>query len=600
MLSSGIKWLRLLNLGFTYLLFLPPFLFAFLLRFILLRLLVMDEKSQNISNPSTPTKQLAADGEEPPTNETQTQAIDALEKVVSSQGLLDDIIDGARLGLYTIVLLSIVMIALLGKSTPDIFPITRPIWDFVGGITHWILTFPQQTQWAVENIPRSPQGFQELIKTLRAQQAIWLKTLPYKTVTIWFIWIKYAWESYLCIRQRNRLHQTSRPHAIRSIVSRQKYLESNAYSLDKSSLTLVTDLYSTAITTLKIVYNYYPIMWAISGTILSDYLQLEGEREITQSCIMLFLMAIEDVITNIPFSAYSTFIIEEKHGFNKQTPSIFITDLIKSFVINTTLSTTVISAFIWLVHNTSDMLYLYAWALLVSVNIIMLSIYTTIIQPLFNKVEPLPEGELRTAIEALASRVGFPLKKLYVIDGSKRSSHSNAYMYGFFKNKQIVLFDTLTEQNTTEETCSVLAHEIGHWKMGHNYQTLINFAVTLLGMLYVFSIFVHEKSLYQAFGLDTMPVVIGFELFMFVYSPLSSLLYFFQNLLSRKNEFQADAYAKKLGYAEKLKSSLIKLQIKNKGNMNPDPLYSAYHYSHPSLVERLRAIDDPNVAPKSE
>ncbi|KAJ1915401.1 zinc metalloprotease [Mycoemilia scoparia] len=538
--------------------------------------------------------------EEPETDEVQTTTIEALERVVSSQGLLDDIIDGVRLGLLTITLLSLVLLALLGSSTPEIFPVIRPVWNFGANLPYYILSFPHRVLYLTTLVPKSIDEAQVLATHYLAYQKESLKTLPYKDLTIWFFWAKYLWESYLCIRQREKLHDIKRPSAIRSIVSRQKFLEANAYSLDKSSVSLVSDFLGVVIFTLKLVYNYYPLLWDISGTIVTDHLHISTGSEFARVCVMLLLETVEETIIGIPIKAYSTFIVEAKHGFNNQTIGLFFSDIAKSVVIETIIGSIITSIIVWIVHNTGEYLYLYIWFALLGITFIMISIYPTLIQPLFNKVEPLPEGELRSAIEALASRTGFPLKKLYQIDGSRRSAHSNAYMYGFFKNKRIVIFDTLIEQTTVEETCAVLGHEIGHWKMGHTISMLISFAIESFAMLYVFSIFVHEEALYNSFGFSTMPAVIGLKLFMFIYSPLSSLLYFVHNIISRRNEFQADAYAKKLGYGKKLESALIKIQIKNKGNMNPDPLYSAYHYSHPSLVERLRAIDDPNVAPKTE
>lgn len=207
------------------------------------------------------------------------------------------------------------------------------------------------------------------------------------------------------------------------------------------------------------------------------------------------------------------------------------------------------------------------------------------------------EGELRSRIEALAARISFPLKKLYVIDGSKRSSHSNAYFYGFGKNKHIVLYDTLIEHSDNDEICAVLAHELGHWKMGHTLKLLVVNQIHLLTIFFLFSLFIHNKQLYDHFGFDTMPTLIGFMLFQFIYSPVESVIGFLQHVYQRKNEYEADAYALKLGYASTLRSALIKLSIKNLGGFNVDPLYSAWNHSHPSLVERLNAL---GVKPTSD
>ena len=228
----------------------------------------------------------------------------------------------------------------------------------------------------------------------------------------------------------------------------------------------------------------------------------------------------------------------------------------------------------------------------------MIYIFPTFIQPLFNEVVPLEEGELRKEIENLASSLKFPLTQLFKIDGSKRSHHSNAYMYGFWKNKRIVLFDTLISQTTTKEIVAVLAHELGHWALSHTIQGLIISQCVSFALFYSYGMVKDNTDMYQSFGYDfddnttSIPHAVGISLFLTtLWKPVNQVLQFLLTLNTRKNEFQADAFAVNLGYGNKLTSALVKLQIENLSNMNPDPLYSAYHYSHPPLVERLSAID---------
>lgn len=214
-------------------------------------------------------------------------------------------------------------------------------------------------------------------------------------------------------------------------------------------------------------------------------------------------------------------------------------------------------------------------------------IFPTFIQPLFNKFTPLPKGSLRTKIEALAAKLKFPLKKLFVVDGSKRSSHSNAYFYGFFNNKRIVIFDTLIDQSTEEEVVAVLAHELGHWYYNHVFVTLLTVQVQLFVLFYLFSLLTQLPSLFAEFGFGKeQPILVGFLLFQFVYSPVDSVMTFFMNYMTRSKEFQADAFAKRLGYSEQLKAGLITLNKSNLSNVNPDYLYSMYHHSHPPLIQR--------------
>jgi STE24 endopeptidase len=182
------------------------------------------------------------------------------------------------------------------------------------------------------------------------------------------------------------------------------------------------------------------------------------------------------------------------------------------------------------------------------------------------------------------------LTEIFVIDGSRRSNHSNAYFYGLFKKKRIVLYDTLLKQANTPEIISILAHELGHWYNNHIYKQLIINQGHLFLLFFLFSKMISNQNLYQSFGFDSKPVIIGFILFLFIYGPIDHIFGFFQNFMSRMNEFEADSYSKKLGFSSDLKSALIKLHTENLGNVNPDSWYSTYHYSHPPLVERLNAM----------
>ncbi|KAE8721324.1 CAAX prenyl protease 1-like protein [Hibiscus syriacus] len=238
-------------------------------------------------------------------------------------------------------------------------------------------------------------------------------------------------------------------------------------------------------------------------------------------------------------------------------------------------------------------LAIYLWGFMFVLSLVMMTIYPILIAPLFNKFTPLPDGELRQKIEKLASSLKFPLKKLFVVDGSTRSSHSNAYMYGFFKNKRIVLYDTLIQQcKNDEEIVAVIAHELGHWKLNHTMYSFI--AVQILTFLQFggYTLVRNSTDLFRSFGFDTQPVLIGLIIFQHTVIPIQHLVSFGLNLVSRSFEFQADAFAKKLDYGSALRAGLVKLQEENLSAMNTDPWYSAYHYSHPPLVERLAALDE--------
>jgi len=299
----------------------------------------------------------------------------------------------------------------------------------------------------------------------------------------------------------------------------------------------------------------------------------------------------------MPFELYSTFILEDRHGFKTEDMTLYLyfTDMIKELALTAIIGAPLMCALIWLIQWGGDMFYLYVWAFLMTFQFVMMFLYPRYIQPCFNKVEPLPQNGLRKNIEALASRedIDFPLKKLFQIDGSKRSHHSNAYMYGFCNNKRIVIYDTLIRQSSEQEIVAVLAHELGHWKLNHTLKNMFIGAGQMLAMLWLFSRFIGNENLYRSFGFtDTNnATIIGLMLFSSVYSPIAHVTGLLMVMWSRKCEFEADEFAVNLGYGASLRSGLIKLQEENLGTMVPDWLYSAYHHSHPPLVQRLAAID---------
>ncbi|KAJ1788801.1 zinc metalloprotease [Coemansia sp. RSA 2399] len=527
-------------------------------------------------------------------------ALDAQAALVMQKGLLDDIIDGIQLGVVTIVIISLLFIAIFAGSLPTVFPVTQPIYDFVFSIPEFVASIPEYAAMVKDGFPTSLDEVMLLASAFPGWLAELLHTLPYKEFVLALSWANYLWETHLDIRQRDRLHEVRRPQAISSFISRQAYIEANAYGLDQSSLALIQKLFDQLTNTAIIVYDMVPMLWAIVGAGMEAYLGFGAEYEITQSLLFLMAASLVSSVISLPFTLYSTFVVEKRHGFNKQTIGIFFSDMVKSYALATFLGGPLIAAFLWIVTKTGSQFYLYVWALMSGAQILFILIYPTFIQPLFNKFDPLPEGELRTSIEALALRLNFPLKKLYVVDGSKRSGHSNAYVTGFSNSKKIVVYDTLIEQCATDEIVAIIGHELGHWKKNHLLRMMVAAQVQIFMLFFAFGSFVGEEAMYASFGMDTMPTIIGFIFFQYLYDPLSNVLRFGINLLSRLHEFDADAFSKKLGFGGALASGLIKIHVENKSNLNPDPLYSTYHYSHPPLVERLNAIWDPNVAPKTE
>lgn len=302
------------------------------------------------------------------------------------------------------------------------------------------------------------------------------------------------------------------------------------------------------------------------------------------------LIALQQLVS-LPFSLYSTFVIEEKFGFNKTTVSTYISDRLKGLVLMALLGGGVLALILYIFTELGQMSWLYAWGAVVFFTIVMQYVAPKWIMPIFNKFKPLEDGELKQRIMEFAESVDFQLQDIFIMDGSKRSSKSNAFFTGFGKNKRIALFDTLVEKHTTGELVSVLAHEIGHYKKKHIVQGMF-ISIFHTGILfYLLSIFLYQPELYSAFYMDSTPIYAGFLFFSLLYSPLETLLSIGMNILSRKNEFEADEFAV-VGRKnrEDMISALKKLSKDNLSHLTPHPLYVFMNYSHPPVIERIRAI----------
>ncbi|CAI5725199.1 unnamed protein product [Hyaloperonospora brassicae] len=449
--------------------------------------------------------------------------------------------------------------------------------------------------------------------------------VPYFQGALVFMTLVYLFETYLDVRQHRKLHDSRFPAPLQEAIQglgqyrgRQsdaadgtqldgtiqaertvlaatvaKFDTSRQYGLDKSTFGFVRGAYQQVEATALLLLGYLPYMWTVSGQAVAA-LGLDASNEIYCALMLLTLTTVRDTVVDVPFGLYSTFVVEARHGFNKQTLGLFVTDKLKALGLFVAIGYPVTALLIFVIRWGGPYFYVYVGACLFVLSVVMMTLYPVLIMPLFNTFTPLEEGALRTRIEALAARLGFPLTKLFVTDGSKRSSHSNAYFFGLFKSKRIVLFDTLLEQATHDEIVAILGHELGHWQLWHTAQGFVIQQVYTLASFYVFGLCMHNAELFASFGFAgdaAKPVIIGFLLFsQTMWAPVEHVLSFLITLNTRKNEFQADAFAVDLGFDAALKSGLTKLAIENLANMNPDRLYSAYHYSHPPLVERLNAI----------
>jgi STE24 endopeptidase len=303
-------------------------------------------------------------------------------------------------------------------------------------------------------------------------------------------------------------------------------------------------------------------------------------------------------VVGLPFSIYDTFVIEERFGFNRTTVKTFILDRLKGLALTALIGAPVFALVLWFFSGVGRWAWLYCWAALTLIQVMLMYIAPVVILPLFNKFIPLEDGDLRGAIEDYAAKQQFKLSGIFKIDGSKRSSKSNAYFTGFGRWRRIALFDTLIEKHTVRELVAVLAHEVGHYKKGHILKQLVIGICTSGAMLYILSLFLRRLGLYEAFGVayepfasGALPIYAGIVFFGFLFTPINLLLSIFSNVLSRGFEYEADAYAAETtGESEPMISALKKLSVDNLSNLTPHPLKVFLQYSHPPVLQRIEAI----------
>lgn len=313
----------------------------------------------------------------------------------------------------------------------------------------------------------------------------------------------------------------------------------------------------------------------------------------------LFFMSVVFLLSSLlslPFDIYNTFVIEERFGFNKTTPATFVMDQVKGLLLGAILGLPVLALIFWIFENV-DNAWFYAWLITAVLSLLLTFLAPSLIMPLFNKFTPMPEGELKDAIEEMSRQCDFPLAGLYVIDGSKRSAKANAFFTGFGKLKKIALYDTLIEGQSTEELVGILAHEIGHFKKKHIIQRIgLSFIQTAF-IFFLIGIVTNPestfaKNLFEAFHIEKVSIYAGFVLFFILFKPVSRIISILMSMLSRKHEFEADHYAATVqGSPAHLSSALKKLSKNNLSNLTPHPLEVFLHHSHPPIMQRLEALD---------
>jgi len=405
-------------------------------------------------------------------------------------------------------------------------------------------------------------------------------------IIIGLILFDYLFERVLDYLNLRNLSNTL-PKPFKGIYEAEKYRKSQDYTRENTRFGYFTSTFSLVLILLMLFLGGFALADKWAGEITGNQLLIP--------LIFFGLLGLAFDLINTPFSLYDTFVIEEKYGFNKTSFKLFLMDKLKSWLLGAIIGGGLLLLIVWFYQLTGRYFWVYTWGLISLFMIFMAMFYSSLIVPLFNKQTPLEDGNLRKGIEAFCHKAGFKLDNVFVIDGSKRSTKSNAYFSGLGKKKRIVLYDTLINDLSEEEIIAVLAHEIGHYKKKHTLTGMV-LSVLQTGLtLYILSLFINSELLSASLGVDHAAFHINLIAFGLLYSPISMLLGLGLNVMSRKNEYEADAFAKENYSGSHLASALKRLTVKNLGNLQPHPLTVFFHYSHPTVLQRLERLDDRDV-----
>lgn len=372
------------------------------------------------------------------------------------------------------------------------------------------------------------------------------------------------------------------PEGLKGIYDEKEYTRFQNYQRENNRLDLFSSTFSFLVMIIFLCLGGFG--W------LNDYITTLTDHTILQVLLFMLSLSLASGVMSIPFDYYTTFKIEEKYGFNKTTLKTYILDGIKGALVSAVIGALLLSAIVWFYLWAGSLFWLYAWGIISVFSVLMGLFYSQLIVPMFNKQTPLEPGTLRDKIYTFAERVHFKVNHIYVIDGSKRSSKANAYFTGFGPQKRIVLYDTLIKELTEEEIVAVLAHEAGHYKKKHTFQFMAASILQTGIILWLFSLLVNIPQLSLALGADKACFQLGLIAFTILYTPVSLILGLFMNQWSRKNEYEADAFATQNYKGEFLISGLKKISVQALSNLTPHPLYELVYYSHPSLLKRINAI----------
>jgi len=402
------------------------------------------------------------------------------------------------------------------------------------------------------------------------------------TALVLIVVLAYIVESLLDNLNQSRARNPLDPK-IAGLYDAQERERSISYSAEKNRFGFYSATFSTVVMVLALSYGWFAT--------IDNWVRERIENQIVISLAFIALLSVISWWLNLPFQLYSIFGIEAKYGFNKITPKTFITDAIKGSILATIIGGTLLTAVLWLYQKLESSFWIFAWALVSGFSLLMFMFGTTLILPLFNKLKPIEDGELKREIEKYCASQGYSLGRLFVMDGSKRSTKANAFFSGLGKSKTIVLFDTLIEKLSTKEIVAVLAHEIGHYKRKHTLSMFIFSNIQTFATLALLGWLLGYPELSTALGADQQSFHLSALAFFILFTPLSILLGLINNSWSRHNEYQADTFAKETYEVAPMRSALKKISTDSLANLSPHPLYVAFNYTHPPLLQRLNNLD---------
>ncbi len=374
------------------------------------------------------------------------------------------------------------------------------------------------------------------------------------------------------------------PSLLSDMYDESAYNRQQDYFRQKSQFGVINEIVGTGILLILFACGLFATF--------NQWANMAASSPVVVSLCFFAIIFLTSWIPSIPFDIYNTFSIEQRFGFNKTTPKTFFSDSLKELLITAILGGGIIALLAWLYQIMQQNFWFVAWASVTAISIFMQFFYSDLIVPLFNKQTPLPEGELRKSIEDFSRICDFKIKDIYVIDGSKRSSHANAYFTGFGSRKRIVLYDTLIEQLSTDEIVAVLSHEIGHYKHNHLIKSMIMSLTVNLVIFYLFGLTINNTQIAQAAGCSEPSFHLNLVVFSLLLTPLNLVLNIISNIISRKHEWQADEFAKQHGTNFHLAAALKAISKQSLSNLTPHPAYAFFHYSHPTLHSRIKHLTE--------